>query len=178
MRTTPDGGSGASSSTDGGGGSSGGSDDGFSPFTLPLTLRRFAASPQGFILGAILSPLLRGLENVVVTVLDLITFVFQGDGPGLTGTFGIADIPLFIGTTLVDIGAEIGGSAIEGEGILGLLSTLVDAGTSFASMGGPLAPIILAGEVVVVVYVFAWTTQRIILVIADAVPGLAGILGT
>ncbi|WP_244629383.1 hypothetical protein [Halorubrum sp. PV6] len=175
MRTTPDGGSGASSSTDGGGGSSGGSDNGF---TLPLTLKRFASSPQGFILGAILSPLLRGLENVVVTVLDLITFVFQGDEPGLTGTFGIADVPLFIGTKLVSIGATIGGSAIEGTGLLGLLSRLVDAGTGFASAGGPLAPIILAGEVVVVVYMFAWTTQRIILVIADAVPGLAGILGT
>mgnify|MGYP000158397621 CR=1 FL=1 len=168
VRTTDSGGGGSTSS-------SGGSD---SDYTLPETLSRFASSPQGFILGAILSPLLRGLENIVVTVLDLITFVFQGDGPGLTGTFGIADIPLFIGTKLVGIGATIGGSAIEGTGLLGLLSRLVDAGTSFASMGGPLAPVILAGEVVVVVYVFAWTTQRIILVIADAVPGLAGVLGT
>jgi len=153
----------------------GGGDGGY---TLPETLRRFASSPTGFILGAILSPLLRGLNSVVIEFLDLITFVFQGSGPGLVGTLGLADIPLFIGTELVEIGATIGGSSVEGTGLLGIVSTVVDAGTAFASIGGPLAPIILAGEVVVVVYVFAFITQRIILVIADAVPGLAGILGT
>ena len=153
----------------------GGGDDGY---TLPMTLQRFASSPKGFILGAILSPLLRGLNSVVIEFLDLITFVFQGSGPGLVGTLGVADIPLFIGTELVEIGAIIGGSSVEGTGLLGIVSTVVDAGTAFASIGGPLAPIILAGEVVVVVYVFAFVTQRIVLVIADAVPGLAGILGT
>ncbi|TKX85761.1 hypothetical protein EXE43_11965 [Halorubrum sp. SS5] len=147
-------------------------------YTLPETLRRFASSPTGFILGAILSPLLRGLNNVVVTFLDLITFVFQGSGPGLIGTLGLADIPLFIGTELIEIGAIIGGSSVEGTGLLGIVSTVIDAGTAFASIGGPLAPIILAGEAVVVLYVFAFATERIILVIADAVPGLAGILGT
>ncbi|WP_049902537.1 hypothetical protein [Halorubrum distributum] len=145
---------------------------------LPETLQRFASSPTGFILGAILSPLLRGLNNIVVTFLDLITFVFQGSSPGLVGTLGLVDIPLFIGTELIEIGATIGGSSVEGTGLLGIVSTVIDAGTAFASIGGPLAPIILAGEVVVVVYVFAFVTERIVLVIADAVPGLAGILGT
>ena len=153
----------------------GGADDGY---TLPVTLQRFASSPSGFILGAILSPLLRGLNSLVVTFLDLITFVFQGSGPGLVGTLGVADIPLFIGAELVEIGAAIGGSSVEGTGLLGIVSEVIDAGTAFATLGGPLAPIILAGEVVVVVYVFAFVTERIILVIADAVPGLAGILGT
>lgn len=152
-----------------------GADDGY---TLPETLQRFASSPTGFILGAILSPLLRGLNDIVVTFLNLITFVFQGSGPGLVGTLGLADIPLFIGTKLIEIGATIGGSSVEGTGLLGIVSTVIDAGTAFASIGGPLAPIILAGEVVVVVYVFAFVTERIVLVIADAVPGLAGILGT
>lgn len=159
----------AASTADGGG------DDGY---TLPVTLQRFASSPSGFILGAILSPLLRGLNGVVIEFLDLITFVFQGSGPGLVGTLGVADIPLFIGTELVEIGAIIGGSSVEGTGLLGIVSTVIDAGTAFASIGGPLAPIILAGEVVVVVYAFAFVAERIILVIADAVPGLAGILGT
>ena len=145
---------------------------------LPETLQRFASSPTGFILGAVLSPLLRGLNNVVVTFLDLITFVYQGSGPGLVGTLGVVDIPLFIGTELIEIGATIGGSSVEGTGLLGIVSTVIDAGTAFATLGGPLAPIILAGEVVVVVYVFAFVTERIILVIADATPGLAGILGT
>ncbi|ELZ30100.1 hypothetical protein C473_13319 [Halorubrum distributum JCM 10247] len=114
----------------------------------------------------------------MVTFLDLITFVFQGSSPGLVGTLGLVDIPLFIGTELIEIGATIGGSSVEGTGLLGIVSTVIDAGTAFASIGGPLAPIILAGEVVVVVYVFAFVTERIVLVIADAVPGLAGILGT
>ena len=153
----------------------GGADDGY---TLPMTLQRLASSPTGFILGAILSPLLRGLNDIVVTFLNLITFVFQGSGPGLVGTLGLADIPLFIGTELVEIGAIIGGSSVEGTGLLGIVSEVIDAGTAFATLGGPLAPIILAGEVVVVVYVFAFVTERIVLVIADAVPGLAGILGT
>ena len=153
----------------------GGADDGY---TLPMTLQRFASSPSGFILGAILSPLLRGLNSVVIEFLDLITFVFQGSGPGLVGTLGVADIPLFIGTELLEIGATIGGSSVEGTGLLGIVSEVIDAGTAFATLGGPLAPIILAGEVVVVVYVFAFVTERIVLVIADAVPGLAGILGT
>ncbi|KOX96945.1 hypothetical protein [Halorubrum tropicale] len=154
------------------------SDSGSEGYTLPETLRRFASSPTGFILGAILSPLLRGLNNVVVTILDLITFVFQGSGPGLVGTLGLVDIPLFIGTELVEAGAIIGGSSVEGTGLLGVVSTVIDAGAAFASIGGPLAPVILAGEVVVVAYVFAFVTERIVLVIADAVPGLAGILGT
>ena len=153
-------------------------EDGDGGSELPETLQRFASSPTGFILGAILSPLLRGLNNIVITFLDLITFVFQGSGPGLIGTLGLADIPLFIGTELVEAGALIGGSSVEGTGLLGIVSTVVDAGTAFASIGGPLAPVILAGEVVVVVYVFAFVTERIVLVIADAVPGLAGILGT
>ena len=155
--------------------SDGGGDDGY---TLPVTLQRFASSPSGFILGAILSPLLRGLNSVVIEFLDLITFVFQGSGPGLIGTLGVADIPLFIGTELLEIGATIGGSSVEGTGLLGIVSEVIDAGTAFATLGGPLAPIILAGEVVVVVYVFAFVTERIILVIADAVPGLAGVFGT
>ena len=144
---------------------------------LPDVLLRFASAPQGFILGAILTPILSGLNDVVVRILDLIVFVFNGDGPGLVGTYGLADIPLFIGTNLVAIGSTIGGSA-SGGGLLGILSRIVDAGTAFASAGGPLAPIILAGEVVAVTYVLAWVGQRVILVIADAVPGLAGVLGT
>ena len=82
---------------------------------------------------------------------------------------------LHYGRRLVRIGVP---ASVEGTGLLGIVSTVVDAGTAFATIGGPLAPIILAGEVVVVGYVFAFVTERIVLVIADAVPGLAGILGT
>ncbi|KDS91767.1 hypothetical protein FK85_19335 [Halorubrum saccharovorum] len=152
-----------------------GDDDGY---TLPRSLQRFARSPQGFILGAILSPLIEGLNDAVVQFLDLIVFVFEGSAPGLVGTYGIADIPLFVGTHLVDIGATIGGSAAAGTGFLGLVDRLVETAVGFATAGGPLAPIILAGEVVVVVWLLAFIGRRIILVIADAVPGLAGVLGT
>ncbi|WP_050032292.1 hypothetical protein [Halorubrum halophilum] len=153
-------------------------DGGGDGYTLPQSLQRFARSPQGFILGAILSPLLEGLNDAVVQFLDLIVFVFEGSEPGLVGTYGIADIPLFIGTQLVNIGATIGGSASDGTGFLGLVDRLVEAAVGFATVGGPLAPIILAGEVVVVVWLLAFIGRRIILVIADAVPGLAGVLGT
>ncbi|WP_092920502.1 hypothetical protein [Halorubrum sodomense] len=155
--------------------SSGGSDDGY---TLPETLQRLSKSPQGFILGAILAPLIRGLENIVLRLLETLTFVFQGSAPGLIGTYGLADIPLYIGTQLVNVGSIIGGSAAGGTGILGLINRLVEAGLAFATAGGPLAPIIVAGELVVVVYVIVVVARRIILVIADAVPGLAGVLGT
>lgn len=151
-------------------------DDGSS--SLPQTLQRFVSAPQGFILGAVLTPLLNGLNSIVVGALDLIVFVFQGDGPGLDGTLGVADIPLFIGSKLVTVGSIIGGSAADGTGLLGALDTIVSIGTTFATFGGPLAPVILAGEVVLVAYVFAFVVRRIILVIADAIPGAAGLLGT
>lgn len=146
--------------------------------SIPEVLYDFASAPQGFILGALLEPLLSGLNSIVVGLLDLIVFVFQGDGPGLVGTLGLADIPLFIGSELVDVGSAIGGSAVDGTGLLGVLDTIVSIGTSFAGLGGPLAPVILAGEVVLVAYTFAFIARRTILVIADAIPGAAGILGT
>ncbi|EMA71952.1 hypothetical protein C462_04220 [Halorubrum distributum JCM 13916] len=141
-------------------------------------LLTFASAPQGFILGALLEPLLSGLNSVVVGLLDLIVFVFQGDGPGLTGTLGLADIPLFIGDTLIGVGSTVGGSAIDGTGILGVVDRIVETFVGFASIGGPLAPLILAGEVVVVTYVLVVIARRTILVIADAIPGAAGVLGT
>ncbi|WP_241982725.1 hypothetical protein [Halorubrum sp. ASP121] len=152
--------------------------DGGGDTIIPGVLYRFASAPQGFILGALLEPLISGVDSLVTQVLDLIVLVFQGDGPGLVGTLGLADIPLFIGDTLIGVGSALGGSAIEGTGILGIVDTIIEALVSFATIGGPLAPIILAGEVVLVVYTVAFIGQRIILVIADAVPGLAGILGT
>jgi len=166
--TTPSGGGGGSTS-------SGGSDGGY---TLPETLQRFAASPQGFILGAVLSPLLQGLTDALVQVLDLIVFVFEGSGPGLVGTLGIADIPLFIGEELTAVGSTIGGSAVEGTGLLGVIDRLVQSAVELATIAGPLAPVVLAAETVFVVWLIAVIGRRTLLVIADAVPGLAGVLGT
>ena len=142
------------------------------------TLIRFGKSPRGFLLGAVLSPLLSGLNDVLVQFLDLIRFVYMGDGPGLQGTLGIADIPIFVGDKVLAVGSTIGGSAAGGTGILGVLDTIVQALIDIATIGGPLAPIILAGETVLVVWTFAVIARRLILIIADAVPGLAGVLGT
>jgi len=153
-------------------------DDGEFGSGVKETLVRFGKSPQGFLLGAVLSPLLSGLNDVVVRFLNLIRFVFVGDGPGLEGTLGIADIPLFMGEKVLAVGATVGGSAADGTGILGVVDTIVQALIDIATIGGPLAPIILAGETVLVVWVLAVIARRTILVIADAVPGLAGILGT
>jgi len=142
------------------------------------TLIRFGKSPRGFLLGAVLSPLISGLNDVVVRFLELVRFVYMGDGPGLQGTLGMADIPVFIGDTVLAAGSTIGGSAAEGTGILGAVDTVVQALIGIATIGGPLAPIILAGETVLVVWVLAVLARRTILIIADAVPGLAGVLGT
>lgn len=154
---------------------SGSTNDGDS---IPDVLLRFASAPQGFILGAILETILSGLNTGLVEVLGLINLVFNGTGPGLEGTYGLADIPLAIGTALVGVGSTVGGSAIEGTGILGIVDQLVGAGFGFASTFGPLAPIVLSAEVVLIVWLFAVVTRRTILVIADAVPGLAGVFGT
>jgi len=115
-------------------------------------------------------------EDVIVDLLDVLLqkgVILEADV-----VIGIADIPLFIGTSLVGVGETIGGSAVEGTGILGVVDQVVSAGVGFASAGGPLAPIILSAEVVLVVWVIAVLTRRTILVIADAVPGLAGVFGT
>lgn len=163
--------SGAGGGSNGGGGGGGGSG-------LPQVLSDFANAPQGFILGAILETFLSGLNTGLAEVLGVINLVFNGTGPGLTGTYGLADIPLAIGTVLVDAGSTVGGSAIEGTGILGFVDQLVEAGFGFAEIFGPLAPIVLSAEIVLIVWLFAVVTRRTILVIADAVPGLAGVFGT
>lgn len=151
---------------------------------LPGTLEAFASSPAGFALGLILTPLLKGVETVLIGALDLVTFVFNGACPDVYSTFstgaqcvdstsgmiGLADVPLFIGGLLVGIGRVIGGSASEGTGVLGLLSGVTSGLVGLASAAGPAAPIVFALVVVLVLGALAFVVRRVALL----VPGIGG----
>ena len=143
------------------------------------TLQRFLDSPSGFILGAILSTLLDGLQDALASILDGISRLFVGDAPGTEGLLGLADIPLLIGELAVRAGRQIGGTAgsgvIEPSGLLGVIATLVESGLSAAELAGPLAPVVLTTEAVLVVYVLLLVFQRLVSVALDVIPGAGGL---
>lgn len=141
----------------------------------PLTgvadvLKTFGNSPAGFILGAVLSELLGGIEVLLTALLDAVLFVFVGSGPGTTGMLGIADIPIF--ATEILIGATSG----IGQTILELIGSLLGMVGTVAASAGPAAPLVVAGSIAVVAIAGAWTLRTVIDVVADAVPGLQGII--
>jgi len=143
------------------------------------TLQRFLNSPSGFILGAVLSTLLDGFEGVLASILDGISLLFVGDAPGTEGLLGLADIPLLIGELAIGAGRQIGGTAgsgvIERSGLLGVVATLVESGLSAAELAGPLAPVVLTTEAVLVVYVLLLLFQRLVSVALDVIPGAGGL---
>lgn len=143
------------------------------------TLKQFLKSPSGFILGAVLSTLLDGFEGVLASILDGISLVFVGNAPGTEGLLGLADIPLLIGELAVGAGRQIGGTAgsgvVEPSGLLGVIATLVESGLSAAELAGPLAPVVLTTEAVLVVYVLLLLFQRLVSVVLDVIPGAGGL---
>lgn len=129
------------------------------------TLTAFGSSPIGFVLGAVLSTLLGGLEAITVAVLDSIRVVFVGTGPGTTGTLGVADLPLLLGEVL-----------FATTGMLGLrlqfavsaaVGSLIDVTEAF----GPLQPVAFAALVAGIGIVVAWAARLAIEIVLDAVPG-------
>lgn len=142
-------------------------------------LGRFFDSPGGFILGAILTPLLDGVESVLATILDAITLLFVGAEPGTDGLLGIADIPLLIGELAVDAGRTLGGRTGTGvadpSGLLGAAAGIADAAIAASELAGPLAPVVLAGEVILFGYLAVVGVQRLVGVALDLIPGAGGL---
>lgn len=138
---------------------------------IPSTLQRFAKQPTAFILGAILSEILGGIETIVESLLRAIRLVFVGENPGSTeGTLGIADIPLLVLNIVLDAGSELGTT------IRDLASSAATGGVEFAFGFGWLAPIVLSLEIAVLL-VITWTVLRTLLRVAiDAIPGGGGLI--
>ena len=125
--------------------------------TLPAVLQSFAKNPIGFILGAILTTFLAGLETVFEAVLGALQFLVEGDTVGSTeGMIGIADIPRVVADTIGWAGAE------AGSGLEAAIAVALDALESAAATAGPAAPLVIglafAGTIVTSAYLasFVW----------------------
>lgn len=128
-------------------------------------LTAFGNSPAGFILGVALSTVLNGVETVVTALLDAVLYLFVGDGPGLEGGLGLADIPLLVGGLLVDATRGLGLDIISAASAF--TGALIDLSTSF----GPLAPVALAVMVSGIGIAAAWFTRVVLEIALDFIPG-------
>lgn len=128
-------------------------------------LTAFGNSPTGFVLGIALSTVLNGVESIVTALLDAVLFIFIGDGPGLEGGLGLADLPLLVGSILVDATRGLGLDIISGASAF--TGALIDLSSSF----GPLAPVALAVMVSGIGIAVAWVARLALEIVLDAIPG-------
>jgi len=148
-------------------------------------LTAFAKSPSAFILGAVIAPIVGGLNTILYGTLEAVLFLFSGSCPDqyvvltggsscggdpTAGTWGLTDIPLVIGDAIVGAGSTIGGSAAAGTGILGVVDSISGAAVGIAQAAGPLGPVIIAAEFAAVVWLVAFVIRRAALTI----PGIGG----
>jgi hypothetical protein len=137
-------------------------------------LEAFGRSPAGFIVGAVLSVILGGIETILTALLDAIILVFLGSDPGRFAapneTLGLADIPAFAAGVLID------GTEPVGDAAFATIETLIGAAADVAASAGPAAPIVVAAIIGVVAIVGAVTIRTVIDVVGDAVPGLGGLI--
>lgn len=148
-------------------------------------LTAFAKAPSTFILGAVLAPIVGGLNTILSGTLEAVLFLFSGSCPDqyvvltggsscggdpTAGTWGLTDIPLVIGDAIVGAGSTIGGSAAAGTGILGVVDSISGAAVGIAQAAGPLGPVIIAAEFAAVVWLVAFVIRRAALTI----PGIGG----
>lgn len=134
-------------------------------------LTAFGRSPSGFVLGVVLSTVLGGLEVVVTTVLNALNTLFVGSGPGLSGTLGIADVPLLVGSLLTDVGRAIGFGTATQPGLIDVAESATTALINLASSFGPLAPVALAVIVAGLGIATAWLARTVLEIVVDVVPG-------
>lgn len=139
-------------------------------------LRAFGNSPAGFILGVASSMVLGGIETIVTTLLDGVLILFVGSEPGLEGTLGLADIPLFVGTQLTAVGSWIGTGSATTPGVLDAANAMTTALINLTSSFGPLAPIMLALIVSGMGIAAAWLARKLLEIAADVVPGGGALL--
>jgi hypothetical protein len=137
-------------------------------------LLAFGRSPAGFIIGAVLSTLLGGIQAILEAFINAFRVLFVGsDGvpsASTTGTLGLADIPLVLVSNIQAAGDPVANALIT------VTNDIVTAGVQLAVQGGLLAPVILAGEVAVVLVVASWVGRTLVDVGADIVPGLGGLI--
>lgn len=162
-----------------GGGGSGNSGSSGGNLEIPGWLTKYAGvfkafgkNPAGFVIGAVMSGILGGIETVVETLIDSILFIALGSDKTIsaTGTLGIADIPVFAVSLL-------GGSTGT---VVGAFTTAVRAfnraAVGVSTAAGPLSPILYAAILAVTMIVVAWALRTGIAVIADAIPGVQGLI--
>jgi len=128
------------------------------------TLTAFGESPAGFILGAVLSQILGGVQIIVESLIDGIIVLFLGsDGePSATGDLlGIADIPVYVVT------AFTGGGARVADGIAGAIRSTNRVTVEVATAAGPASPIVYAALLAVYMVVSAWLLRTLIAVVLD-----------
>lgn len=116
-------------------------------------LKSFSTSPVSFILGAILSVFLGGLEAVIEAFLDAIlavweavTFIPETGAAILRGTFGAA-----------------------GDMVLGALSGVFETLAMAAAVAGPGAPLVLGGAVAVSIVASAYALQFAWTLLVDSI---------
>ncbi|GGK64604.1 hypothetical protein GCM10009067_16330 [Haloarcula sebkhae] len=134
---------------------------------LPPELQAFAASPLGFILGLILTPLLNGVEGVVSRAIWAINFVFFGQSRSSTdGVFGLADVPVVITNKLIDAGSAIGKPILDG-----VISPGVQLVIEFFNWTGPVGLLGAAIVFALVVVVYATGLRTAVEIVLDFIPG-------
>jgi hypothetical protein len=135
------------------------------------TLKRFGKQPLAFTLGLFLNYILGGAEDVLVSLLDAIWFLFVGDSAGSTdGHWGVEDVALYPMELVVGAGDTIGSGIIEKVGMV------TESMVSIALQFGVLAPVVLAFEIAIVLVVFWLGLRTLVRVALDIIPGLGGIL--
>jgi hypothetical protein len=134
-------------------------------------LSDFADSPRGFVLGLILTPLIEGLENIVIETLWVVNLVLVGENRGSTaGSLGIADIPLVLARMSVKAGQSVGRPVLETLGFV--MRTSVKLGQSM----GPWGLIGSAILIVAVIWTFSASLRLGLAVALEAIPGGGAIL--
>ena len=134
-------------------------------------LRDFTSSPQGFVLGLILTPLLDGLEDLVVEVLGLVNLLFFGTSEATTGeTLGVADVPVVLLTLLVEAGTLIGTPILRYTGFF------ARGAVDFVAGLGPFVLLGVALVLVVIVNVYAGAIRKALELALDVIPSGGAIL--
>lgn len=133
-------------------------------------LTTFAASPAGFILGVILTPLLNGVTGVVTIFLGGINLAFFGTGPGTQGVLGIADIPTIGAQLLIAAGDAVGAPVISVAN--SLVTAWIDAADGFDLVGTLVVTVLAA----VVLVAGAALVRKVLAIVLDVVPGGGAIL--
>lgn len=143
-------------------------------------LTEFGNNPVGFVLGAILSTFLGGVQTLIEALIDgLLVLAVGSDGvPSATGTLGVADIPVFLASKLGGgVASVFTGIGANGSGVFNAIRTFNRTAVEIATAAGPLSAILYSAIVAATIIVVAWLLRTAIGVVADAVPGLEGILG-